>query len=124
MKCVLGFDGGGTKTECVVLDEAGAIVARGKGPASNPTRIGFPAAFAAIKETTRTATSSTRISLEVAALCAGLAGTGRPENRDQMLHFMKEQFPEAIVDVRPDFDDRSEEHTSELQSLRHLVCRL
>src|ERR1035441_1344707 len=24
----------------------------------------------------------------------------------------------------PVFDDRSEEHTSELQSLRHLVCRL
>ncbi len=104
MKCVLGFDGGGTKTECVVLNEAGAVVARGKGPASNPTRIGFPAAFAAIKETTRTANNSTRISLEVAALCAGLAGTGRPENRDQMLHFLKEQFPEAIVDVRPDFE--------------------
>jgi N-acetylglucosamine kinase-like BadF-type ATPase len=92
------------QTECVVLNEAGAIVARGKGPASNPTRIGFPAALAAIKETTRTAINSTRISLEVAALCAGLAGTGRPENRDQMLHFMKEQFPEAIVDVRPDFE--------------------
>src|SRR4029077_18446759 len=104
MKCTLGFDGGGTKTEGVVLNEAGAIVARGKGPASNPTRIGFPAAFAAIKETTRTATNSTRISLEVAALCAGLAGTGRPENRDQMLHFLKEQFPEAVVDVRPDFE--------------------
>jgi len=104
MKCVLGLDGGGTKTECVVLNEAGAIVARGKGPASNPTRIGFPAAFAALEETTRTAINSTRISLEVAALCAGLAGTGRPENRDQMLHFLKEQFPEAIVDVRTDFE--------------------
>src|SRR5882724_5701695 len=104
MKCVLGLDGGGTKTECVVLNEAGAIVARGKGPASNPARIGFPAAFAALEETTRTAINSTRISLEVAALCAGLAGTGRPENRDQMLHFLKEQFPEAIVDVRTDFE--------------------
>src|SRR5947199_507366 len=26
--------------------------------------------------------------------------------------------------ARPDAADRSEEHTSELQSLRHLVCRL
>jgi N-acetylglucosamine kinase-like BadF-type ATPase len=104
MKCALGFDGGGTKTECVVLNEAGAIVARGKGPASNPTRIGFPAAFAALKETTRTATNSTRLSLEVAALCAGLAGTSRPENHHQMLHFLKEQFSEAIVDLRPDFE--------------------
>jgi len=28
------------------------------------------------------------------------------------------------VRVREDSDTRSEEHTSELQSLRHLVCRL
>src|SRR5262245_63974954 len=28
------------------------------------------------------------------------------------------------LDVRRDVDRRSEEHTSELQSLRHLVCRL
>src|SRR5262245_62493815 len=26
--------------------------------------------------------------------------------------------------IRPDIGSRSEEHTSELQSLRHLVCRL
>src|SRR5258708_24655004 len=51
MNCVLGLDGGGTKTECVVLNEVGAIVARATGPPSNPTRIGFPAALAAIQET-------------------------------------------------------------------------
>src|SRR5438045_8157015 len=28
------------------------------------------------------------------------------------------------VELRPELDARSEEHTSELQSLRHLVCRL
>src|SRR5258705_6585012 len=30
----------------------------------------------------------------------------------------------ALTGHRPKFDWRSEEHTSELQSLRHLVCRL
>src|ERR1035438_6963824 len=29
-----------------------------------------------------------------------------------------------ILEVGPEAGDRSEEHTSELQSLRHLVCRL
>src|SRR5262245_64955820 len=29
-----------------------------------------------------------------------------------------------LLDGAPDLADRSEEHTSELQSLRHLVCRL
>ena len=104
MKCFLGFDGGGTKTECVVLSEAGAILARGRGPASNPTRIGFPAAFAALQETSGAATNSTRIKFEVVALCAGLAGTGREENRVRMLEFLKEQFPKALVDVRTDLD--------------------
>jgi N-acetylglucosamine kinase-like BadF-type ATPase len=104
MKCVLGLDGGGTKTECVVLNEAGAIVARATGPASNPTRIGFPAAFAAILETCDSAINSTRIAFDVLALCAGLAGTGRRENRDQMQQFLVQRFPRTVVDVRTDFE--------------------
>src|SRR5436853_4757980 len=33
-------------------------------------------------------------------------------------------FDTAVVDLTDKLSDRSEEHTSELQSLRHLVCRL
>ena len=29
MRCYLGFDGGGTKTECVVLDRDGTVVGLG-----------------------------------------------------------------------------------------------
>jgi len=104
MRCVLGFDGGGTKTECVVLNEGGALLARGKGPPSNPTRIGFPAAFTALQETARSAINSTRESVEVAAVCAGLAGTGRADGHDQMRQFLEKQFPRALVDVRTDLE--------------------
>jgi N-acetylglucosamine kinase len=104
MKCVLGLDGGGTKTECVVLSEAGAIVARATGLPSNPTRIGFPAAFAAIEETCASAIDSTRLKFEVLALCAGLAGTGLPENREQMREFLVQRFPGALIDVRMDIE--------------------
>jgi len=104
MNCFLGLDGGGTKTECVVLNEAGAIVARATGPPSNPTRIGFPAAFAAIQETCASAIESTRIRFDVLALCAGLAGTGLPENREQMRQFLAQRFAMAIVDVRMDIE--------------------
>jgi glucosamine kinase len=104
MKCFLGFDGGGTKTDCVAVNEAGAIVARGQGPASNPTRIGFPAAMAALRQAADSAISATRIPLEVAAVCAGLAGTGLAENRERMEHFFREQFPNALVDVRTDLE--------------------
>src|SRR5258705_6211405 len=47
------------------------------------------------------------------------------DDRDRVSLF---QAPDELetVDTRHDEvgDDRSEEHTSELQSLRHLVCRL
>ena len=36
--------------------------------------------------------------------CAGLAGTGLPENRDQMRQFLAQRFPTAIVDVRMDIE--------------------
>src|SRR5262245_46310456 len=104
MKCVLGIDGGGTKTECVAWNEVGAVLAPGRGPASNPTRIGFPAAFAALQETIDSAAKSAGVSVDVVALCAGLAGTGSPENREQMQTFLQGQFPGAIVDVRTDLE--------------------
>lgn len=104
MKCFLGFDGGGTKTECVILNDSGAIIARGRGPASNPTRIGIPAALEALKQTYESAIGSARISFDVAALCAGLAGTARPEFREPILQFLKEHFPESLIDVRTDLE--------------------
>src|SRR5438477_7307606 len=104
MKCFLGFDGGGTKTDCVVLNEAGAVVTRGRGPASNPTRIGFPAAFTALQASYESCVNSTRIPLDIVALCAGLAGAGRPENRAQLQDFLQQQFPGTLVDVRTDLE--------------------
>jgi N-acetylglucosamine kinase len=104
MKCFLGIDGGGTKTECVLLNETGAIIARGKGAASNPTRIGFTAALEGLKQSCDSAIGSTRIALDVLAVCAGLAGTGRPENRAQMQQFLAQRFAGALVDVRTDIE--------------------
>jgi N-acetylglucosamine kinase-like BadF-type ATPase len=104
MKCFMGLDGGGTKTECVILNDAGTIVARSKGPASNPTRIGFLAAFLALKQSCDAALNFTHPSFEVVALCAGLAGTGRAENRDRMRQFLSKQFPDSLVEVRTDLE--------------------
>ena len=104
MNCFLGIDGGGSKTDCVVLGEAGAIIARSKGPASNPTRIGFPAAFAALKETFEAAIGSTWMKLSVQAVFAGLAGTGLAENRQAMQQFLVQYFPGSLVEVRTDME--------------------
>jgi glucosamine kinase len=104
MKCVLGFDGGGTKTECVAMDLAGGVVARGRGPASNPTRIGFEAAAAGVKRAAEATLAQAQASAEIVALCAGLAGTARPENRDRMQALLEAQFPGVGVAVCTDLD--------------------
>jgi glucosamine kinase len=36
----IGVDGGGTKTECILIDEAGAIIARHLAPGCNPSVVG------------------------------------------------------------------------------------
>jgi len=48
MRYVLGFDGGGTKTECALMDELGRVRATGRSGPSNPMRVGFGGALAAV----------------------------------------------------------------------------
>jgi N-acetylglucosamine kinase-like BadF-type ATPase len=104
MKCVLGFDGGGTKTEGRAMDLSGATIARGRGPASNPTRIGFAAAAAGVKQAAAATLAALKQPAEIAALCAGLAGTAQPENRDRMQKLLEAEFPGVLVAVRTDLD--------------------
>src|SRR5580704_19505590 len=55
MRFVLGLDGGGTKTDCVLMDETGAILARSQAGPSNPLRVGFGAAIASVRQAARQA---------------------------------------------------------------------
>ena len=104
MKCVLGFDGGGTKTECVAMNEGGEIVGRGRGGPSNPARIGFPAAMQGVVEAADAAIRSVNSQVQVVALCAGLAGTGLDENRKRMYQLIAEAFSVATVTVCTDLE--------------------
>ncbi|MGC2530922.1 MAG: BadF/BadG/BcrA/BcrD ATPase family protein, partial [Candidatus Acidiferrum sp.] len=78
MRFVLGFDGGGTKTDCVLMGESGKILARTQAGPSNPLRVGFGAAISAIREAARQAMAQASIAGDshAAAICAGLAGVG------------------------------------------------
>src|SRR5438045_7829961 len=71
---------------------------------------------------------------------AGMFGNAAPRPVHEAVDTMLKAFPLSQVRLRPGIfldqmesnqsfieslpNDRSEEHTSELQSLRHLVCRL
>lgn len=103
MKYVLGFDGGGTKTECVLMDETGAIRARSRSGPSNPTRVGFPATIAALVEAAHRALSDAKKEMQsVAAVCAGVAGVQHPNAATKVHGDLSGVFPGAKVAVVTD----------------------
>jgi glucosamine kinase len=85
MNCYIGFDGGGTKTECIVLDSEVRVVGQGKAGPSNPLRVGIDAACAALQTAANMAMSAARVSMhDVRGVCAGLAGAGRRGVAEEM----------------------------------------
>lgn len=85
MVYVLGIDGGGTKTVCLLMDETGNILSRGKSGSSNYQTIGIDATKIAIQTAINKATYSflddknyKKISIQ--GLGIGLAGVGRQED--------------------------------------------
>jgi N-acetylglucosamine kinase-like BadF-type ATPase len=106
MRFVLGLDGGGTKTDCVLMDESGAVLARSQAGPSNPLRIGFGAAIGAIREAARQALAQAALpeSLTAAAICAGLAGAGPLESAEKIRALLAAEFPETKVQVCTDLD--------------------
>jgi len=73
MRYVLGLDGGGTKTECVLMDESRHVVTSSRGGPSNPMRVGFGGALAAVCDAARMAILTAKVSNDaVVSLCAAL----------------------------------------------------
>ena len=105
MRIFLGFDGGGTKTECVAIDEEARVVGTGKAGASNPTRIGFESAGKAVEATADMALGEAGAPRsDVVSICAGLAGTGQPENRQRMETLLSAAFPGAAIQILMDLE--------------------
>jgi len=105
MRFVLGFDGGGTKTECILMDEARVVRARGRSGPSNPMRVGFGGALAAVCEAGRIAMQNAAVGMrDISLVCAGLAGTAQPESELKMKRLLSEEFPGIAVHVCTDLD--------------------
>ncbi len=79
MGCVLGIDGGGSKTVCLLMDETGQILGRGESGASNYQTVGIETAGNSIANAIAQAAASSA-GVSVSAICLGLAGVGRPED--------------------------------------------
>jgi N-acetylglucosamine kinase-like BadF-type ATPase len=101
----LGFDGGGTKTEAALLDASGTVLAQGFGGPSNPLRAGYDVAFASLKAAAEAALACAKLRVsDLHAICAGLAGAGRPRVLKRVMAFLVEQFPGPDIHVTTDFE--------------------
>ncbi len=95
-KYVLGVDGGGTWTRCVVMQMDGRIVSRGRGGPSNPVTIGVDKAYDNIIEAVEMAwkplgTDGFKTSV------LGLAGVARSKLRDMLAAKLPDYFGETLI---------------------------
>jgi glucosamine kinase len=105
MRYSLGFDGGGTKMDCVVLSRDGAVVGEGQGGPGNPVRCGYEVAFRSMSEAAAEALRRARLHTgDVSCVCAGLAGAGRRDVVRRATVFLGSQFPRATALVATDLE--------------------
>ena len=100
---VIGIDGGGSKTEAVVLDQEGTVRGRVRGPASNPYQVGWRTAMERVASVMKRALEAAEIELrDVAAATWALAGVDRPADRAQWHTWARQQWPGLPVRIEND----------------------
>lgn len=103
MRYVLGFDGGGTKTECVLMDETGAILARSRSGPSNAVNVGAKASAAALAEAGKEALRLAEKQPDnVAFVLAGISGAGEPTVQAEIKTLLQPSFPCASIVITSD----------------------
>jgi glucosamine kinase len=103
MRVVLGLDGGGSKTDCVLMDETGAILARSRSEASNPTSFGVDASLVALSEAATVALRAAGKSEQnVAYVLAGISGAGEADMRSALQRGLQPIFPKATITLTSD----------------------
>lgn len=82
---VVGVDGGGTKTEAVIMDAKHRVIGEGRAGPSNPLRVGITGAAAAVREAIDNACAAAKLRRgDLVAAQIGLAGARRRELRERM----------------------------------------
>ncbi len=89
MSWVLGIDGGGTKTTCVLMNDTGQVLGRGEAGSSNYQSVGIEAAFCSIQAAIAQAVASID-AVKVEAICLGLAGVARPADIQVVQGFVQQ----------------------------------
>lgn len=102
MACLLGIDGGGTRTVAWLADGEGQLLARAESGPSNPLKAGFRAAERELLKAVRTCFREAGISPApsraarapvLSAVCAGIAGVDRQSVHRPLLAWMRRHIP-------------------------------
>lgn len=102
---ILGFDGGGTKTECFLADSEGNILARATTGPSNPLRAGYMRAWFALGEAADSVMARQKVTAaQIGGVCAGLGGAGRPGVVRRVTSYFERSFPRAEILVTTDLE--------------------
>ncbi len=105
VRYILGFDGGGTKTECVLMNSADQVLARTYAGPSNPSRIGVESAARAVEQSAELALRDAGLQRSViTAVGAGLAGTAKPDMKGRMRGALQRCFPGAAITILTDLE--------------------
>jgi N-acetylglucosamine kinase len=102
MNYVLGIDGGGSKTVCVLMDDNRQVLGRGEAGPSNYQTLGIAATIKSIESAIKEAIE-VKNNVKVSAICLGLAGAGRAadieiiKNLIQELPITRELQPANII---------------------------
>lgn len=102
MSYVLGVDGGGSKTVCVLMNDIRQVLGRGEAGPSNYQIIGIAATLKSIQSAIQEAIKNTS-NINISAICLGLAGVGRTADIEVIKNLVQElpinwkSQPENIV---------------------------
>lgn len=101
---VLGIDGGGTKTTCVLMDETGKVWGRGQAGSANYQTVGTEAAYRAIEQSILQATQQFEIPIQ--GIGIGLAGVGRAADQARVRGWVDRWQTSPLLplqwDLKPD----------------------
>src|SRR5271169_1137629 len=101
----LGFDGGGTKTDCILVDADANVLARATAGASNPLRAGYAKAWFTLSDAADVVLERHHIKAKnIRGIYAGIGGAGRESVARRLCTFLESAFPEAAVHVTTDLE--------------------
>jgi N-acetylglucosamine kinase-like BadF-type ATPase len=100
---VMGIDGGGSKTTCVVLDHRKNVIGQGRGASCNRNSVGDETARANLTRTIQDALAAAGLPVTaLSAVCAGIAGVDRPQERTIVTGWFNELCPGIPIHLHND----------------------